>query len=470
MNRVRLVCPKCRTVYEFGPYMKLCPRCRIQLFIEYDIDRSDFIRCMDEAYSRHEHGIWSFSCLLPVEGGETLGEGWTPLIQAKSLSSSLGIRLLFKNESFNPTGTFIDRGTSVDVSYASRNMFKNILSVSLGDYAVSLSTYATRYNIRVVHYIPRDIDLWKLYRISIQSSRVNFIDDYPSGLEKAIDRAREREMYPSISTSPTVIDGYRTMVFELYKHISRGIDWIAIPIGEGVLATAIYKGLREFLEYTNIDGTRILGVRLDTNKPSSIPGVSRDLVYELKIYMTPTQRFIDDIANTDSFKIVKVDENMVIGSAINLVKNEGIYIDPIGATSLAGVVEAVNMGIIDGNESVVAIISGSPSKDPYVLYSFIEGDTEAVERVRRIYVEEYDVSRIQREIMRILYEKKALYLYAIWRELVKRGYTISLQTLYHHISKLMKYLLIEPLKMEEGGRTYYRLTDLGLETLSRLRE
>ncbi len=470
MDRIELVCPKCKTVYEFNPYTKLCSKCRIPLFTRYSLDRNAFIRCIEEARLRHEYGIWSFSPLLPIDNGESLGEGWTPLISIRSIGSNLGIKLLFKNESFNPTGTFVDRGISVDVSYAYRNMFRGILSVSLGDFAVSLSTYAARYNIKVIHYIPRDIELWKFYRISIHGSKVNLIDDYLSELERIVDRARDRGMYPSISISPTVIDGYRTIVFELYKHIIRGVDWIVLPIGEGVLATAIYKGLQELSEYMDIDGIRILGVKLNTDKPNSIPGISRDLVYELKIGLTPAQRFIDSIANTDILRIVKVNENSIIEGTISLAKNEGIYVDPIGATSFAGIVEAVNNGIIDRNENIIAIISGSPSKDPYILYNLIERDREIVEKIRRIDVRNFNISKVQREVLRILYEKKILYLYAIWRELIRRGYNITLQTLYHHINKLISYSLIESVKIISDERTYYRLTDLGLEILERIRE
>jgi len=147
-----------------------------------------------------------------------------------------------------------------------------------------------------------------------------------------------------------------------------------------------------------------------------------------------------------------------------------VYIDPIGATSLAGVVEAVERGVIDRNESVIAIVSGSPSKDPYTLYSLIEKDEKAFERIRNMDIERYSINKIQREILRILYEKKILYLYAIWRELLNRGYNISLQTLHYHINKLVSHTLIEPIKITNNERTYYRLTNLGLETLEKIRE
>jgi len=49
----------------------------------------------------------------------SLGEGWTPLLQAERLGEQLGIaRLYIKDESQNPTQSFKARGMSAAVSMA----------------------------------------------------------------------------------------------------------------------------------------------------------------------------------------------------------------------------------------------------------------------------------------------------------------------------------------------------------------
>src|SRR3989454_10547234 len=70
-------------------------------------------------------GVWRYRDLLPrVEEHQvvTLGEGGTPLLAAPRLGAELGFgALLVKDETRNPTGSFIDRGATVLASVAKRD-------------------------------------------------------------------------------------------------------------------------------------------------------------------------------------------------------------------------------------------------------------------------------------------------------------------------------------------------------------
>jgi len=73
-------------------------------------------------------GVWRYRDFLPEEASEevvTLGEGATPLLRAERLGQDLGVKqLLLKDESRNPTGSFLDRGTTVLLSLARRKGIK----------------------------------------------------------------------------------------------------------------------------------------------------------------------------------------------------------------------------------------------------------------------------------------------------------------------------------------------------------
>src|SRR5713101_7120510 len=69
--------------------------------------------------SRRPPSLWRYRELLPLPSGAepvTLGEGITPLLECPRLGGTLGVsRLLIKDESQLPTGSFKSRGMAMAV-------------------------------------------------------------------------------------------------------------------------------------------------------------------------------------------------------------------------------------------------------------------------------------------------------------------------------------------------------------------
>ena len=68
--------------------------------------------------------LWRYREVLPLNDDAnrvSLGEGFTPLLEAKTLARELGLRRLWiKDEAQNPTGSFKDRGLSMAISMGER--------------------------------------------------------------------------------------------------------------------------------------------------------------------------------------------------------------------------------------------------------------------------------------------------------------------------------------------------------------
>src|SRR5439155_10959542 len=95
--------------------------CGSPLLVDYDLDavRRAVGR---ETIERRPADLWRYRELLTVTDDKhitTFGEGWTPLLPAPAYGASIGVpRLLVKDESPLPTGSFKARGAAVGVSRA----------------------------------------------------------------------------------------------------------------------------------------------------------------------------------------------------------------------------------------------------------------------------------------------------------------------------------------------------------------
>src|ERR1043165_4689770 len=117
------------------------------LWVRYDLARVREAAKREDLVGR-ANSLWRYRELLPVEDDSnivTLGEGMTPLLECPRLAAKLGIaRLLIKDESQLPTGSFKSRGMAVAVSMAKELGIKCVAIPTAGNAGGALAAYAAR--------------------------------------------------------------------------------------------------------------------------------------------------------------------------------------------------------------------------------------------------------------------------------------------------------------------------------------
>ncbi len=114
-----------------------------------------------EELSKRKLGVWKYRELLPPikeTNIVSLGEGGTFLHKCEKLSSKLGLKLLYvKNETTNPTGSFLDRGSTIEVSRAVElNVNSVYCATSSGNFAASIAAYAAKGGLKCNIFIPSE--------------------------------------------------------------------------------------------------------------------------------------------------------------------------------------------------------------------------------------------------------------------------------------------------------------------------
>jgi threonine synthase len=177
------------------------------------------------------------------------------------------------------------------------------------------------------------------------------------------------------SANPFNVEGYKTISYEIFRDIGLP-GFVFIPMGSGTLALGIWKGFKELLQMSLIpEMPHLVGVQAERVNPidrayqkgemkvkSVIPGrtVATGVVTDNPgIAGTAALRAIRD---TRGFTI-SVPEEKIIDTFKLLPREEGIFAEPTGALSIAGLTLACERGLVPEGRKAVCINTASGFKD-----------------------------------------------------------------------------------------------------------
>jgi len=310
---------------------------------------------------------------LPVSSDTpicTLLEGNTPLIPSIKIGPDLGLKLFFKYEGLNPTGSFKDRGMTVAISKALEDGSRAVICASTGNTSASAAAYAARAGIRCVVLIPEGkIALGKLSQALMHGAVVVAVR---GNFDTALKIVRElAEAYPITlvnSLNPFRLEGQKTAAFEVCDVLGGAPDYLAIPVGNAGNITAYWKG---FKEYVNIGKISTLPKMIGFQAAGAAP-----IVLGYPVEMPETIATAIRIGNPARWKeaeaatqesggfIDMVTDEEILDSYKLLAAEEGIFAEPASAASVAGLRKMVRLGRVPKGIRAVCVLTGHGLKDP----------------------------------------------------------------------------------------------------------
>jgi threonine synthase len=305
----------------------------------------------------------------------SLGEGYTPLVHARSLGRALGCPLLhLKLEGANPTGSFKDRGMVLAVAKALEEGAQAIICASTGNTAASAAAYGAAAGLEVVVVLPAGhIALGKLLQAQMAGARVVAVDgsfDDALRVVRALadDGSDDRSVALVNSVNPYRIEGQKTAAFEVCEDLGGAPDYLAIPVGNAGNITAYWRGFSAYLDAGLIDvRPRMLGFQAEGAAPLVI-GRRVD-----KPETVATAIRIGDPASGDGALAARdesggvieaVSDDEILAAYRDLAQMEGIFVEPASAASVAGVRKMAQAGRIDPGATIVCVLTGHGLKDP----------------------------------------------------------------------------------------------------------
>lgn len=184
--------------------------------------------------------------MLP-ETGEivSMGEGLTPLVKV----NWKGMPVYFKLEYLSPTGSFKDRGTTVLVSFLRGMGIREVVEDSSGNAGASLAAYAARAGMRARIFVPAHASPAKKAQIAIYGAELMEVKGPREEAAKAVREEAEKGFYyASHYYNPLILEGMKTVAYEIWEQLGKIPDAVVLPVGHGTLLLGLYQGFRDLLE------------------------------------------------------------------------------------------------------------------------------------------------------------------------------------------------------------------------------
>ena len=317
--------------------------------------------------------IDAFRDRLPVSDSTpviTLFEGGTPLVPAGELSRRTGCEVYLKVEGANPTGSVKDRGMTMAISKAAEEGAKAVICASTGNTSASAAAYAVRAGMTCAVLVPQGkIALGKMAQALVHGAKLLQVDgNFDDCLELARKLAVDYPVALVNSVNPYRIEGQKTAAFEICDRLGRAPDVHCLPVGNAGNITAYWKG---YCEYATDGVTSGRPVMRGFQAAGAAPIVTGAIVAKPSTIATAIRignpaSWQQALAARDesSGSIDSVTDKQILAAYRLLAREEGVFVEPASAASVAGLLQSHEQGLIAAGSLVTCTVTGHGLKDP----------------------------------------------------------------------------------------------------------
>lgn len=389
-------CSLCGTEYLPGEITYTCPEDGGNLDVELDYDAIRKKYQPEDITSRGEFSLWRYEPLLPVSvpKGEATPlhlAGWTPMFELPRLAEKIGLKHLWlKDESRNPTASFKDRASAIVVARAQETSAEIVVTASTGNAGAALAGMAAAVGQKAIIFAPKSAPPAKVAQLLVFGAKVILVDGtYDDAFDLTVKAANEFGWYcRNTGYNPFTAEGKKTAAFEIWEWWSlANRDWqkqdgapdnhtkltVFVSVGDGNIISGVHKGFKDLLALGWIPNMpRIIGVQAEgsaaianafhANTEEITPVSANTLADSISVDLPRDGvRAVRAAQETGGTYITVSDDEIL--RAIAELGRMGVFAEPAGAASYAGLVEAAASGEVESDEPVLVLNTGSGLKD-----------------------------------------------------------------------------------------------------------
>jgi threonine synthase len=374
-----LQCVLCDARYNPAEVTYTCPICGPLGVLEVHYDYEPISRHINRATLAEDHDptFWRYRALLPIsysfEDRPALSIGGTPLYAVNRLRAYLGVRdLWLKDDSRNPSASLKDRASIIAVMRAEG---RTVACASTGNAASSLAVQAASVGLPCYIFVPHYAARAKIVQLLICGSTVFAVKgSYDDAFDLCIEACNTFGWYNrNTGYNPYLVEGKKTVGLEIAEQLDWQVpDCILVPTGDGCIISGVYRGFEDLYRLGMIERIpRMIAIQAEGS-----PAIVRALEGDGIVRPFPAQTVADGISvslprngamavkvirESGGFGISVSDEEILVAEK-KLAGLTGVFAEPSGAASYAGLLRLLNEGKIERDERVVLLVTGSGLK------------------------------------------------------------------------------------------------------------
>jgi threonine synthase len=376
-----LECPRCGETFDPDQPHHLCG-CGSPLLARYDLGGAAEALSPDALVDRPPT-LWRYHELLPVRAEAhvvTMGEGLTPILPLAETSRRLGTEVLLKDEGLLPGGTFKARGAAVGVSRALELGVRTLAMPTNGNAGGAWALYGARAGLQSVIVMPHDAPPITRRECAAAGAHLYLIPGLINDAGRMVAAAVERYGWYDASTlkEPYRIEGKKTMGYEIAEQGGwRLPDVIIYPTGGGVGLIGMYKAFLELQALGWITGPlpRFVAVQAEGCAPivrafeagakESVPWPeARTVAFGINVPKALGDFLVLEALAATGGTAVAVSDEAILAARRRLARDEGLFVCPEGAATLAAAEHLRATGWIASGDRVLLLNTGTGLKYP----------------------------------------------------------------------------------------------------------
>ena len=373
-----LRCVRCSASHRLSEAVYTCPSCGGNLQVEYDYEAVGGSWTRADLAGDPDRSMWRYGPLYPVTGRiDSPPVGWTPLFGVPRLAAKLGLANLFvKDDGRNPSASFKDRASAVALVRAREIGVNLVTGASTGNAASSTAVLAAAMGIRTRIFIPQAAPPAKVAQLLAFGAEVLAVEGtYDDAFDLCLAATKQFGWYNrNTGYNPFTREGKKSVSFEICEQMGWKVpDLVVVPVGDGNIISGVWKGFEEFRRIGFIDRLpRLLAVQAEGSDAvvralegdGTIQAVSGETVADSIAVCVPRdgEAAVQAVRASNGFGI-RVSDEEILQAIPEVARGSGVFAEPAGAASYAGLKKAVELGQVDPAGTVVFLVTGNGLKD-----------------------------------------------------------------------------------------------------------
>lgn len=177
-------CFDCKARFPLNDKVFKCHCGSYSIQVTYDLGKIKKIlsrpRVFLNGFGIHHWKYWMFYPIRNMHQVVSLGEGGTPLLKSRQKKG-----YYYKFEGMNPTGSFKDRGTTIELTHAKDLGVKETACASTGNMGASVAAYSARAGLKCTIVVPDFAPEAKMAQIKSHGAKLLRVK---GSYEKAFER------------------------------------------------------------------------------------------------------------------------------------------------------------------------------------------------------------------------------------------------------------------------------------------